>query len=66
LTEEFSRLKSHFLFRAALLPGPRPNEKGHVEGMVGFNPAELSRAGSLAESWEALNVALEEAVPAGP
>ncbi len=60
LTEEFSRLKSHFLFAPHFCRVRRPNEKGHVEGMVGFTRRNFLVPVPSAESWEALNVLLEE------
>src|SRR3954463_3049618 len=36
LTDEFLRLKSHHLFREHFCLVRRPNEKGHVETLVGF------------------------------
>src|SRR4051794_18098278 len=36
VTDEFLRLKSHHLFEAHFCPVRRPNEKGHVETLVGF------------------------------
>jgi len=66
LTEEFSRLKSHFLFAPHFCRVRRPNEKGHVEGMVGLYPAELSRAGSLGRILGGVERRTGGAVPAGP
>ena len=36
LTDEFLRLKSHHLFEDHFCLVRRPNEKGHVETLVGF------------------------------
>jgi transposase len=36
VTDEFRRLKSHYLFEAHFCRVRRPNEKGHVETLVGF------------------------------
>jgi transposase len=36
LTKEFQRLKSHYLFEAHFCRVRRPNEKGHVETLVGY------------------------------
>src|SRR5512135_3701493 len=36
LTAEFLRLKSHHLFESHFCLGRRPNEKGHVETLVGY------------------------------
>jgi transposase len=60
LTDEFSRLKSHFLFAPHFCRVRRPNEKGHVEGMVGFTRRNFLVPVPSAESWEALNASLEE------
>ncbi len=35
-TQEFLRLESHFLFEHHFCLIRRPNEKGHVEGLIGF------------------------------
>ena len=60
LTDEFSRLKSHFLFEPHFCRVRRPNEKGKVEGMVGFTRRNFLVPVPAAESWQALNTALEE------
>jgi transposase len=36
VTDEFRRLKSHYLFEAHFCRVGRPNEKGHVETLVGY------------------------------
>lgn len=36
LTKEFLRLQSHYLFREHFCLVRRPNEKGHVERLIGF------------------------------
>src|SRR3954468_6498103 len=36
VTDEFRRLRSHYLFEAHFCLVRRPNEKGHVETLVGF------------------------------
>jgi transposase len=36
VTDEFRRLQSHYLFEAHFCRVRRPNEKGHVETLVGF------------------------------
>jgi transposase len=36
LTKEFQRLRSHYLFEAHFCRVRRPNEKGHVETLVGY------------------------------
>src|SRR4051794_31626131 len=58
-TREFLRLASHFLFAYRFCRVRRPNEKGHVEAMVGFARRNFLVPVPEAESWEALNAALE-------
>ena len=36
LTQEFLRLQSHYLFQEHFCLVRRPNEKGHVERLIGF------------------------------
>ena len=36
LTKEFLRLQSHYLFQEHFCLVRRPNEKGHVERLIGF------------------------------
>jgi transposase len=36
LAKEFLRLQSHYLFQEHFCLGRRPNEKGHVERLLGF------------------------------
>lgn len=57
-TREFLRLASHFLFAYHFCRVRRPNEKGHVEAMVGFARRNFLVPVPAAESWEALNAAL--------
>src|SRR5262245_40129865 len=59
-TREFLRLASHFLFGYRFCRVRRPNEKGHVEAMVGFARRNFLVPVPEAESWEALNAVLEE------
>jgi transposase len=54
-TREFLRLASHFLFAYRFCRVRRPNEKGHVEAMVGFARRNFLVPIPEAESWEALN-----------
>ena len=57
-TREFLRLASHFLFAYRFCRVRRPNEKGHVEAMVGFARRTFLVPVPQAESWEALNADL--------
>jgi transposase len=64
LTTEFLRLESHFLFAHHFCSVARGNEKGHVEGLVGFGRRNflvpVPSFGSFAE----LNIHLEAACTA--
>ena len=60
LTREFSRLKSHFLFESHFCLVRRPNEKGQVEGLVGFTRRNFMVPLPHASSFEALNAELED------
>jgi transposase len=57
-TREFLRLASHFLFDYRFCRVRRPNEKGHVEAMVGFARRNFLVPVPEAKSWEALNAEL--------
>ena len=57
-TREFLRLASHYLFAYRFCRVRRPNEKGHVEAMVGFARRTFLVPVPQAESWEALNADL--------
>jgi transposase len=57
-TREFLRLASHYLFAYRFCRVRRPNEKGHVEAMVGFARRTFLVPVPQAESWEALNTEL--------
>jgi transposase len=57
-TDEFLRLASHFLFAYRFCRVRRPNEKGHVEAMVGFARRNFLVPVPAADSWEALNAEL--------
>jgi transposase len=57
-TREFLRLASHFLFAYRFCRVRRPNEKGHVEAMVGFARRTFLVPVPQADSWEALNAEL--------
>ena len=54
-TREFLRLASHYLFDYRFCRVRRPNEKGHVEAMVGFARRNFLVPVPEAESWEGLN-----------
>lgn len=57
-TREFLRLQSHFLFEHHFCRVRRPNEKGHVEAMVGFARRNFLVPIPEADSWEGLNAEL--------
>lgn len=57
-TKEFLRLASHDLFEYHFCRVRRPNEKGHVEAMVGFARRNFLVPVPEADSWEALNAEL--------
>jgi transposase len=57
-TREFLRLASHFLFAYRFCRVRRPNEKGHVEAMVGFARRNFLVPVPEADSWETLNAEL--------
>jgi len=59
-TKEFLRLASHFLFAHHFCRVRRPNEKGHVEAMVGFARRNFLVPVPAADSWEDLNRVLED------
>jgi len=59
-TREFMRLSSHYLFAHHFCRVRRANEKGHVEGIVGFARRNFLVPVPQAESWEALNRAILE------
>jgi hypothetical protein len=60
LTREFLRLKSHFLFESHFCLVRRPNEKGQVEGLVGYTRRNFLVPLPHASSFEGLNVELED------
>lgn len=60
LTREFLRLKSHFLFESHFCLVRRPNEKGQVEGLVGYTRRNFLVPLPLADSFEALNAELDQ------
>src|SRR5262245_25124198 len=57
-TREFLRLQSHFLFAHHFCRVRRPNEKGHVEAMVGYARRTFLVPIPAADSWETLNAEL--------
>ena len=59
-TEEFSRLKSHYLFEAKFGRPAKGNDKGNVEGLVGYARRNFMVPVPRAASWEELNAQLAE------
>lgn len=57
-TEEFSRLKSHYLFEAKFGRPGKGNDKGNVEGLVGYARRNFMVPVPRASSWEDLNAQL--------
>jgi len=60
LTEEFTRLQSHYLFDAGFGRPAKGNDKGKVEGMVGYIRRNYLVPIPRFESFDALNAHLEE------
>jgi transposase len=60
LTREFLRLESHFLFTHRFCRVRRGNEKGHVEGLVGYSRRNYMVPVPAARSFAELNARLEE------
>jgi transposase len=60
LTREFLRLQSHYLFQEHFCLVRRPNEKGHVERLIGFARRNFLVPVPKVESLEALNQHLRE------
>jgi len=60
LTREFLRLQSHYLFQEHFCLVRRPNEKGHVERLIGFARRNFLVPVPQVESLEALNQHLRE------
>ena len=60
LTREFLRLESHFLFTHRFCRPARGNEKGHVEGTVGYSRRNFMVPVPEATSFAALNEMLAE------
>jgi transposase len=59
-TEAFSRLQSHYLFAARFGRPGKGNDKGNVEGLVGYARRNFMVPVPCAASWEALNAHLRE------
>jgi transposase len=59
-TEEFSRLKSHYLFGVKFGRPGKGNDKGNVEGLVGYARRNFMVPVPQAASWEDLNAELLE------
>jgi len=60
LTQEFTRLQSHYLYDARFGRPARGNDKGNVEGMVGYIRRNYLVPIPSFESFDALNAHLEE------
>lgn len=59
-TEEFSRLQSHYLFEVKFGRPGKGNDKGNVEGLVGYARRNFMVPVPRAASWEELNTQLTE------
>ena len=60
-TEAFSGLQSHYLFAAKFGRPGKGNDKGNVEGLVGYARRNFMVPVPRAGSWEELNAHLQEA-----
>ena len=60
LTRDFLRLQSHYLFDCHFCLVRRPNEKGQVEGLVGFTRRNFLVPMPRTSSLESLNADLEQ------
>jgi transposase len=59
-TQAFSEMQSHYLFAANFgLPG-KGNDKGNIEGLVGYACRNFMVPVPRVASWEELNAHLEE------
>ena len=58
LTQHFSRFMSHYLFNPHFCLVRRPNEKGHVENLVGFARRNFLVPVPSVADWEGLNTCL--------
>ena len=63
LTREFLRLQSHYLFQEHFCLVRRPNEKGHVERLIGIRAAQLSGARAAGRIAGVAQPATSRAVP---
>lgn len=59
LTKDFARLTGHYLFAAHFCLVRRPNEKGHVENLVGYARRNFLVPVPAAAGFEELNAKLE-------
>jgi transposase len=59
-TEAFSRLQSHYLFAAKFGRPGKGNDKGNVEGLVGYARRNFMVPVPRAASWEELNAHLQQ------
>ena len=59
-TEEFSKLQSHYLFAVKFGRPAKGNDKGNVEGLVGYARRNFMVPVPRATSWEELNAQLLE------
>ncbi len=59
-TEEFSRLRSHYLFDTKFGRPGKGNDKGNVEGLVGYARRNFMVPVPRAASWDELNTQLVE------
>ncbi len=59
-TEAFSGLQSHYLFAAKFGRPGKGNDKGNVEGLVGYARRNFMVPVPRAASWEDLNAQLRE------
>ncbi len=60
LTREFLRLQSHYLFQEHFCRVGRPNEKGHVETLLGYGRRNFLVPVPRVETFESLNAQLLE------
>jgi len=61
LTDGFLALRSHYLFQSQFCHVGRPNEKGVVEGLIGFGRRNFLVPVPQFRDWEELNAYLEAA-----
>lgn len=60
LTEGFLRLQSHYLFKEHFCLVRRPNEKGHVESLVGYGRRNFMVPVPRFDDWAAFNTFLTQ------